>query len=382
MDFNLTEEQRLLQQTATAFTKREIEPIAEEIDQEGRIPDTLIMKMAKMGLLGITIDEHYGGAGIGHLNCILACERLAYSGTGAWWLVAFNNSIPACIAKYGSKEIKEKYLRPLCDGISYGSIQFTEEDTGSDPRALRTTAKQSGNSYIINGMKRFSTFAARDGYAVLYVKDKTGKCSAFVIEKNIEGYSVSKNWKLMGGGGIEAADVYFQDMKVPKENSLGDQGQGFEILLFWIAMEKLEQCAACVGMAQAALDEATEYAKSRTIRNNPLSDMQGIRWILADMESKIEASRWLTYRSVSMQDIEAKGWETKAALAKLFVVPACIEVVEKARHIHGAYGYTKSYKIERLYRAIAGASAIATSLEINRSMVGASVLSHWQHSGQ
>ena len=382
MDFNLTEEQVLLQETAKAFNEREIEPIAEQIDEECKLPDNLIMKMAKIGLLGMTIEEQYGGTGIGHLNCALACERISYSGTGAWWLVGFNNSIPACIAKFGSEEIKERYLRPLCDGTAYGSIQFTEEDTGSDPGALRTTARKSGNSYKINGMKRFSTFGAREGYAVLYAKDETGKCSAFVIEKNVEGYSVSKIWKLMGGGGIEAVDVYYEHMKVPKENLLGNKGQGFAILLSWIAMEKIEQCAACVGMAQAALDESIEYAKSRKVRGKSISDMQGIRWILADMESKTEASRWLTYRTAFMQDMEEKGWETKAALAKLFAVPTCIEVVERARHIHGAYGYTKSYKIERLYRAIAGASAIATSLEINRSIVGASVLSHWSHSGQ
>jgi len=375
MDFQFTEEQRLLQQTATAFTEREIEPVAEEIDQKGRLPDNLITKMAEIGLLGMAIEERYGGSGTEHLSCILACERMAYSGTGAWWLVAFNNSIPVSIATFGSAEIKERYLRPLCDGRAYASIQFTEEDTGSDPRALRTTAQQSGTSYLINGMKRFSTFAARDGYAVLYVKDDTGACSALVIEKNIKGYETSNPWPLMGGGGIEAADVYFENMEVSTGNLLGNQGQGFEILLFWIALEKLEQCAACVGMAQAALDEAIAYARSREARRKSLSDMQGIRWMLADMEAKIEASRWLTYRTASMQDREETNWQGKAALTKLFVVPTCIEVVERARHIHGAYGYTKSYKIERLYRAIAGASAIATSLEINRSIVGSSVVS-------
>jgi len=127
MDFDLTEEQLLLQATVKAFNEREITPIAEQIDQEGRLPDNLIMKMAKIGLFGMTIDELYGGTGIGHLNCILACERISYSGTGAWWLVGFNDSIPACIAKFGSEEIKERYLRPLCDGIAYGSIQFTEK---------------------------------------------------------------------------------------------------------------------------------------------------------------------------------------------------------------------------------------------------------------
>jgi len=148
-----------------------------------------------------------------------------------------------------------------CDGTAYGSIQFTEEDTGSDPGALRTTAKQSGNSYIINGMKRFSTFGDRDGVAILYARDETEKCSAFVIEKNVKGYKVSKNWKLMGSGGIEATDVYFEDMKVPRKNLLGNKGQGFAVLLFWIAMEKIQQCAACV--SSVILDC---YGKNTTMR--------------------------------------------------------------------------------------------------------------------
>ena len=375
MDFNLTEDQLMLQAMVREFTEREIEPIATQIDQEGRLPDDLIQKMAEIGLFGMTVPCKYGGTEAGSLSCILAIEQLAYSGTGAWWLVGFNNSIPESIAHYGSEKQKEKYLKPLCDGTAYASIQFTEEDTGADPEALITTAMPDGDSYVINGMKRFSTFGARDGYATLWAKDETGKCSCFVIQKNVEGYSAPKIWQLMGGGGIEAADVYFENMRIPKESLLGNKGEGVNVLLFWITVEKVEQCAASVGMAQAALDEAVKYAKSRLVRGRPISDMQGIRWMLADMQSKIEAARWLTYRAAFLQDQQAKDWMTQAAVTKLSVVPGTMEVVEMSRRIHGAYGYTKEFKIERLYRAIAGATAIAVSLEINRSIVGASLVS-------
>ena len=374
MDFNFTEEQIMLKETVRRFTEHEVEPVAVEIDLSGRLPDDLINRMAQIGLFGMAIPKQYGGTEAGHLSCILVCEQLAYSGTGAWWLVGFNNSIPTCIARYGSEKLKGKYLRPLCDGKSYASIQFTEEETGSDPEALRTKAIPHGDSYVINGMKRFSTFGSRDGYAVLYANDETGKCSEFVIKKNIEGYSVLKAWDLMGCGGMEAADVYFENMKVPKENLLGNKGRGFEVLLYWIAIEKVQQCAANVGIAQAGLDEAVKYAKSRIMKGRPLTTMQGVRWALADMQSKIDACRWLTYRTAFVQDQEKKGWMSAVASAKLFVVPATMEVVEMARRIHGAYGYTKEYKIERLYRAVAGASVIATSLEINKSIVGASLL--------
>lgn len=370
MDFNLNEDQLLLRKTVIKFTENEIEPIAIQIDRDGKLPDDLIKKMAQIGLFGITIPKKYGGAELDHLSTILTCEEIAYSGTGAWWLVAFNNSVPDCIDHFGSEEIKEKYLRPLCHGTAYSSIQFTEENTGSDPTALITTATPNGEEYVINGMKRFSTFGGRDGYSVLYAKDETGRCTAFVIQKNVRGYVAQKNWDLMGGGGIETVDVYFEDMRVPKVNLLGDKGKGFEILLYWIATEKVEQCSACVGMAQAALDEAIRYTKMRMVREKPMSTMQGIQWMLADIYTKVEAARWLTYRAAFLHDQMDANWMREAAAAKLFVVPTVLEAVDIARQIHGAYGYSKEFKIERIYRAIAGASGIATSLEINKSIVG------------
>lgn len=352
------------------FTAHDIEPMAAQIDRDGRLPDDLIKKLAALGLLGMTIPKKYGGSEAGSLNCALAIEQLAYSGTAAWWLVAFNNSIPESIAHFGSEKLKQNYLKPLCDGTAYASIQFTEEETGSDPEALTTTAIPRRNHYILNGMKRLSTFGARDGYAVLYTKDDTGACTAFVIQKNGKGYTAEKTWELMGGGGIEAADVYFQDMLVPKENLLGKKGAGFSILLHWVAIEKIQQCSANVGIAQAALDEAVNYAKSRKSRGKSISTMQGIRWMLADMQCQLEAARWLTYRAAFLHDQQATDWQNEAASAKLFVVPATMKVVEMARQIHGCYGYTRDFKIERLYRAAAGATGIATTLEINRSIVG------------
>jgi len=374
MDFNLTEEQLAIQKAAKDFNKREIEPIAERIDREGRLPDDLIKKCAQSGFLGMTVPKQYGGSEAGNLACGLAIEQLAYSGCGAWWLVGFNNSIPESIGHFGSAEIKRKYLKLFCDGSAYASIQFTEAETGSDPSALATTAVAKGDTYLLNGIKRFSTFGARPGYAVVYTKDEAGKCTAFVIEKGGKGYSAPKIWELMGGGGIEAADVYFENFRVPKANLLGKPGEGAEILLYWIATEKVQQCAAAVGIAQAALDEAVKYVQSRTSRGRPISAMQGVRWMMADMQAKLEACRWLTYKTAFTEDQDAPNWQTEAAAAKLFVVPAVTEIVEMSRRLHGAYGYTKEFKIERLYRAIAGFSVIATSLEINRSIMGGALV--------
>jgi alkylation response protein AidB-like acyl-CoA dehydrogenase len=374
MDFNLTEEQLMIQKMAKDFATNEIEPRALEIDQTGRVPDDMIGKMGKVGLLGMTVPQKYGGTEAGVLACILALEQLSYPGTGAWWICGFNNSIPEAIAHFGSEEIKKKYLPPLCDGRAYASIQFTEPNTGSDPRLLVTTAMPEGDYYLINGVKRFSTFGARDGYATHYAKDETGKCTCFVIQKNVPGYKAEKIWELMGGGGIESADVYFENVKVPKENIVGQKGDGFTVLLHWIANEKLEQCAVNTGLSQAALDEAVKYAKERQLRDRPMSALQGIQWELAEMYIKIEAMRWLTYRTAFLTDQGAPAWINEAAAAKLFCIPASLDVVRQAVMLHGGYGYSKEFKVERLYRAAIGSSVIATSLEINKSIVGASLV--------
>ncbi|MBN2238642.1 MAG: acyl-CoA dehydrogenase family protein [Dehalococcoidales bacterium] len=374
MDFNLTEGQKAIQRLARDFSDQEIEPYAGKLDRDGILPDDLIKKMAKLDFLGMTVPHQYGGTETGNLDCILVIEQLAYSGTGAWWLVGFNNSIPESIVKYGSEEIKAKYLKPFCDGTAYASIQFTEAETGSDASALTTTARPDGDSYIINGMKRFSTFGARPGYSVTYTMDDEGKCTAFVTEKLAEGYSAPKIWELMGSGGMEAADVYYDDYRIPAANMLGKKGKGYDILLYWISTEKIEQCAAAVGIARAAIDEAVDYVKARLNRGKPVASMQGIRWQLAEMKAKLDACRLLTYKTAFAEDMEEPDWQTQAAAAKLFIVPAAMEIVEVARRLHGAYGYTREAKIERLTRAITGFPSIAVSLEINRSILGSSMV--------
>ncbi len=370
MNFELTEDQLILQEMVRNFTVKTIEPFADQIDQTGKLPNSLIKEFANIGLLGMTVPRQYGGSEATNLSCILAIEQVAYSGTGAWWLLAFNNSIPQCIANFGSETIKNKFLKTFCNGDGYASIQFTEEETGSNPNSLLTRAIPDGEDYIIDGMKRFSTFGSRDGYAIVFTKDETDLCTAFLVQKNCSGYSVEKTWKLMGAGGIETSDICFHDLRVPAINILGQKTKGLNILFDWIALEKIQQSIASVGIAQAALDEAVNYANSRTARGKSISNMQGIKWMLADMQCQLTAARWLTYRNAYLCDQNAADWRLEAASTKLFVTKTALEIVDTARQIHGCYGYTRDFKIERLYRAIAGASGIGTSLEINRSIVG------------
>ena len=374
MDFILSEKQKMLQAMVKDFARKEVEPRWQEMEEKRRIPDDLLKKLAALGLLGMTVPTEYNGTNMGGFEHLLAIEQLAYSGTPAWWPVAFNNSLPETICKFGTPEQKKRFVSPMFDGIKCFSIQFTEPDTGSDARALKTTARPDGDYFIINGQKRFSTFGARDGTAIVWTKDEEGGCTAFLVDKNCVGYTTPKIWDLMGTGGIEPADVYYKDVRVHKDQMFHKKGKGFEALLYWIAIEKVEGCMVATALAQAALDEAIKYAKSRIVSGKPMSDMQGIRFELADLHAKIQACRWMTYRTAMLHETDDPSFQTEAAACKLFVQPVVNEVIATALRLHGAYGYTKEFKIERLYRAQQGNVVISVSLEINKAIVGASLV--------
>jgi butyryl-CoA dehydrogenase len=374
MDFTLTEKQKMLQSMVRDFTRKDVEPRWQEMEKSRRIPDDLVQQLASLGLFGMTVPPEYNGSGAGGFAHLLAIEQLAYSGTPGWWPVAFNNSLPEIICKFGTTEQKKRFVRPMFDGTKCFSVQFTEPDTGSDARALKTTARPDGDYYIINGQKRFSTFGARDGTAIVWTKDETGGCTAFLVDKNCPGYTAPKIWELMGTGGIEPADVFYTDVRVHKDQIFHQKGKGFEALLYWIAIEKVEGCIVAVALAQAALDEAVKYTKSRLANGKPISDMQGIRFELADLHAKIEACRWLTYRTAMLHETEDPSFQAEAATCKLFVQPVVTDVIAAALRLHGAYGYTTDFKIERLYRAQPGNVVISVSLEINKAIVGASLV--------
>jgi alkylation response protein AidB-like acyl-CoA dehydrogenase len=374
MDFSLTEEQKSIKAMCRDFCRREIEPIAKQLDVEGRVPNDILVKYADLGLFGMTIPKEYGGSEAGDFGHLLAIEELAYAGTPAWWPVAFNNSVPEIIYRFGTPEQREKYLKKNFDGKKLFSIQFTEPDTGSDPDALRTSSRPDGDYYVINGQKRFSTFGARPGLALVWTKDDTNACTCFIVDKLDKGYSTSELWDLMGAGGAEPVDVYYEDLRVRKDRILGGKGKGFEVLLHWISIEKLEGCIVAVTLAQAALDEAINYTRNRKVRGGLLSDMQGVRFELAEMYTKIEASRWMVYRIAHLLESDPQQFQREVAACKIFVQPLMSEVIASSLRLHGCYGYTKDFKIERLYRAQPGNIVISGSLEINKTIVGNSLV--------
>ena len=372
MDFTLSGESKMMVKAARDFAEQEIEPIMAKVEEEDALPDDILQKFAKARMLGMMIPKEYGGIGSSALNIILILEELAKTGSAAAFLVAFCNSIAETIYQWGSKDIRKRFLPPLCDGSLCPAMAFTEPGTGSDPTAITTTAKSDGNYYVLNGTKRFISHGSKKGYGVFYAKDETEKVTAFIVDKSSEGYTWSKPWALMGLAGQDLVDVFLKDVKVPKEDILGEKGKGFHILLRWIAGERVQQMAFMVGMGQECLNESLKYAKERMVRGRPMTAMQGFQWMLADMHASIEACRWWTYRIASKQD-EGGDIQVDSAALKLFVVPTIQEVARKALQIHGSYGYCKDYKIERLYRAIAHAGITASSTEIQKTLVGSAL---------
>jgi butyryl-CoA dehydrogenase len=374
MDFNLSAESRMIVKAARDFSRRIIEPVAAKIEEEDELPADLMQKFAEARMLGMMVPKQYGGVGSTALNVILIAEELGKTGSSVFFVMAMNNSVVETIYHWGSEEIRKTFIPALCDGRNYASMAFTEPGTGSDHTAITTTAVPDGDDFVLNGTKRFITHGGRRGYGIFYARDDGGRVTAFIVDKNSAGYSWSKPYGLMGLGGQGLVDVFLNNVRVPKTQILGEKGRGFPILLRWIAGERIQQAAFMVGAGQACLEESVKYGNQRMVRGRPMTAMQGFQWMLAEMHASIEACRWWTYRVACKQD-EGGRIEVDSAALKLFVVPTIQEVARKALQFHGSYGYCKDYKVERLYRIIAHAGITASSTEIQKTIVGSSLVS-------
>ena len=378
MDFSIPPESKMIIKAAKDFCDREIMPMAQQVVDNNDYPPDLLERFAKARMLGLVVPKEYGGVGSTNLNIILIAEELGKTGTGCGWPMLMNNSTAETIYFFGSEDVRNTFLPPLCDGSAYATTAFTEPATGSDPTALTTTAVPDGDSFVVTGTKRYITGGNKPGYGVFYVKDdelkeQKGSVTALIMDKTSEGYSASAPWELMGLEGMNCVDVFLKGVRVPKANVLGERGNGFRILLRWIAGERIEQAAYMVGLGQAALEESVAYCKERLVRGKPMGAMQGLQWMLAEMKSRIEASRYLTYRAAWIQD-QGEPVDVVSAELKIFVVPNIQEVTRMALQIHGFYGYSKEYKVERLYRYAAHGGVVVSSTEINKTIAGSALL--------
>jgi alkylation response protein AidB-like acyl-CoA dehydrogenase len=354
LDFSLNEEQKMLRTMVRDFAAREVEPAAARIDDTEVVPDGLVSQMAELGLFGLTIPEEYGGSGKGKTEFCIAIEELcrASAAVAAIFRISLSLAIHPVIA-FGSIEHKKKYLPAHADGQRLACFGLTEAGAGSDPAAIQTTARRRDDGYVLNGNKLFISLGAEADIAVVFAtvdKEKGHRgVTAFIVEKGTAGFSVGKHERKMGLHGISAVELIFEDCFVPTENRLGEEGAGFKIAMDALNASRTTVAAEAVGISQAAYDASLKYARERQQFGRPIAKFQAIQWMLADMATQIEAARLMTYWAASIED-EGKPYIKEAAMAKLFASEVSRMVTNNALQIHGGYGYTKDYPVERYLR--------------------------------
>jgi alkylation response protein AidB-like acyl-CoA dehydrogenase len=355
MNFNLTADQKMTQDMVRKFAENELAKSAARIDEAESFPWEHIGKMAELGLLAPIIPEEYGGCGFDFLTLAIMVEEISRVCASTGVIVAVNASLVSYpIYTWGNEQQRKKYLPKLSSGKTVGAFALTEAGAGSDPAALATSAKLQGDDYVLNGSKQFITNGGEAGVFVLFAvtdKEKGHKgISAFIVEKNFPGFSVGKHEKLMGMRATSNCALILENCRVPKENLLGEEGQGFKIALGTIDVSRIDIGAQAVGVAQGALDQSIKYAKERHTFGKPISEYQMIQAKLADMATHIEAARLLVYRAADMKDCGEEQYSKESAMAKLFASEMAVDVCRQAVQIHGGYGYTKDFPVERMYR--------------------------------
>jgi butyryl-CoA dehydrogenase len=378
MKLELNEQQKMIQKMVREFAEKEIAPIAAELDEKGEYPTKTLEKMAKLGLLGIIIPAEYGGAGLDTISYTITIEEISRKCASTGVITSVHNSLVAWpIMKYGTDEQKKKYLPILAKGEKIGAFAGTEPNAGSDLGAMQTTAVLKGNKYIINGDKTFITSGSEAGIIIVFaVTDKEAGSkgiSAFIVENSMKGFKVGSIFDKLGINANLVSELIFENMEVPKENLLGKEGDGFKIALSTLDGGRVGIAAQAVGIAQACLDESIEYSKQRQQFGRPISKFQAIQWMIADMATRTEAARFLVYNAAHQKD-QGGRFSKEAAMAKLFASENAMESAIKAVQIHGGYGYTKEYTVERLFRDAKITEIYEGTSEVQRMVISGSLV--------
>jgi alkylation response protein AidB-like acyl-CoA dehydrogenase len=357
VDFTYTDEQNQLRRSVREFAEGEILPHVMEWDEVSHFPIEIMPKLAEMGLLGIIFPEEYGGPGLGYIEYVIAIEELSRVDGSVGIIVAAHNSLCSNhIFKFGSEAQKQKYLSPLAQGKKIGAWSLTEPEAGSDAGGTRTTAKREGNHWVINGAKTFTTNGHyADVCVAMAVTDKSKAAhgiSAFIIEKGTPGFKPGKKENKLGLRASDTSEVIFSDCRVPQENLLGDEGEGFTGSLKILDGGRISIAALALGMAQGALDAAIKYAKQRKQFGQPISEFQAIQFKLADMATEVEAARLLVYQAAWLADKKDVRFTRESSMAKLFASEVAVRVANECVQIHGGYGFIKDYPAEKFYRDV------------------------------
>ncbi|WP_324823453.1 acyl-CoA dehydrogenase [Sinanaerobacter sp. ZZT-01] len=355
MNFQLTKEQEFVRKMVREFAVNEVEPLAAEIDAEHRFPVETVKKMADYGLLGVPFPREYGGAGSDHIAYAITVEELSRVCGSTGVICSAHTSLCGWpIWNYGTEEQKQKYLVPLAKGEALGAFGLTEPNAGTDAAGQQTKAVDMGDHWLLNGSKVFITNGGfADTFIVMAMTDKSkgtrGGISAFIVEKGFKGFSIGKTEDKLGICASSTTELIFEDCVVPKENLLGEIGDGFKIAMSTLDGGRIGIASQALGIAQGAFDVTVEYMKARKQFGKSLSKMQALQFEMADMKTRIEASRLLIYEAANKKDKHMK-YSVNAAMAKLFAAETAMYVTTKCVQFHGGYGYTKDYPVERMMR--------------------------------
>ncbi|MGP4059193.1 acyl-CoA dehydrogenase [Halobacillus sp. H74] len=374
MNFTLTEEQEMLRKMVRDFAKNEVEPTAAERDEEERFDREIFDKMAELGLTGIPWPEEYGGIGSDFVSYVIAVEELSRVCASTGVTLSAHISLASWpIYKFGSEDQKKKYLTQLASGEKLGAYALSEPGAGSDVSSMRAQAKPNGDHYVLNGSKVWITNGGVADIYIVFAKTDPEQgsrgISAFIVEKDTPGFSTGKKEKKLGIRSSPTTELIFEDCKIPKENLLGEEGQGFKVAMMTLDGGRNGIAAQAVGIAQGALDESISYSKEREQFGKPIANLQGISFKIADMATEIEASRLLTYQAAYLES-EGLPYSKSSAMAKLFAGDTAMKVTTEAVQVHGGYGYTKDYPVERYMRDAKITQIYEGTQEIQRLVIG------------
>ena len=378
MSYELNDEQKMIQAMVRDLARDLIIPTAAERDRTKEFPAHIIKKMGELGLMGMSIPPEYNGAGVDTISYSVALQEIGYACASTAVIMSVHNSV-SCgpIYRFGSDFLKENYLKVLATGEKLGCFALTEPDAGSDPASQKSTAKRDGSTYILNGSKAWITSGKNSDVVVATAYTDRSKrhrgISAFVLEKGMPGFTVGPEEDKMGQRASDSTSLIFEDCRVPAENLLGDEGEGFIISMTALDEGRIGIASMSVGIAQASLDAALSYARERKQFGSSIAKFQGIRWMIADMAVQIEAARLLTLNAAALKD-KGERFTAEASMAKLFASETSNKGAYQALQIHGGYWYSKEYPIERYYRDARVTTIYEGTSEVQRIVIANNVI--------
>jgi len=378
MDFELTDEQQLIRDAVREFAEAEVAPIAGELDRDHRFPYELLPRMAELNIMGMPFPEKCGGAGADETSYVLAVEEISRACASTGCILSAHTSLATWpVFKFGTDAQKDRYLADMASGRRLGAFALTEPGAGTDAGSGTCTATLHGDEYALNGSKIFITNAPFAEVYIVFAKTDpergTRGMSAFIVEKDTPGFSVGEAEHKLGIRGSSTPPLYFSDCRVPRDALLGKEGDGFKIAMATLDGGRIGIAAQALGIAQAALDASVAYAKERVQFGKPIAANQAIQWMIADMATAVDAARLLVYRAAWCVD-SGRPYGTEGAMAKLFASEAATRVCDRAIQVHGGYGYTESYPVERNYRDAKITEIYEGTSEVQRMVIARSYL--------